>query len=877
MLEEEMVACIGCMLFLKIVFKIELMAESLRGNLGLKSSPLAPTACKLSTQYLVLDHMTNHYNKIAKARSVIDTKPPKSLSTSQKMRDRRNRELHLGSPRLQKSLSRSHSDLQRYQDVLDDEPEDEESRVVHSIMKATLFGQPENSNKATYGTSMQDLDSSMLHKQGGDTHMGGKSSRPFSARSSQSLRSVRSGHSMTSMTSRVPVTTHDPCKVTYQGDLLDKRPHLFTDPGRAFTPRTLRANHESKLKNSKWYNPPKRSTSQSRESTETKENLGPDPEIKSRKNKPVASPKRNFSEQDLQDTSETAKLSESMLMDITLRSREEKHLHQDNHMVPPLAISVDQDHMNWLQEQASKAEVRARSKGQLKSSLHSDEELHGESFKSKNSDVRDAIKLEKSNNWPILRSVSSQLYVTSWISKRLREEDEEQKYLNFAKEVTDDVRSRGISADSVLQRVFENHIERRKHELDEDRMRKVIKDLKRNLGIPDFVPSSISSYSSRRRGSQSSNFQNESSKSFSVNDDTLTSAFPDDTFSSVLPRNNFNGHSGPNSTLDSTSTIKFGKTGDMLSTISSEVSPGNRDEHDSVGDENELTATQVLTQYQFDLTAKDAGEMMSCDDTSLADSSQHLSRIERPATGERRSVENEDKMSDSGSVVKAAVSSVGNHSRAKRREQLKKAHDLDISPSLTSHSNSYDAGQSDIRKASIASHDTHEENHSEKRKSSVASQGIHEDSQTSERRKGSVASHSIHEDSQTSERRIGSVASHGHILTEDVIDDDASVKSSLSSSRPVAKPRSSRSATLVNSPHQSNSDLKQGESSTRTDDSIKDSPSPEHRSNSNYSVVNNESHDKTDDDYEEDFIDEGNDADDDDQGSASHRTSDEDF
>ncbi|KAH9519822.1 hypothetical protein Btru_070990 [Bulinus truncatus] len=71
-----------------------------------------------------------------------------------------------------------------------------------------------------------------------------------------------------------------------------------------------------------------------------------------------------------------------------------------------------------------------------------------------------------------------------------------------------------------------------------------------------------------------------------------------------------------------------------------------------------------------------------------------------------------------------------------RREQLKKAHDLDISPSLTSHSNSYDA--------------------------------------------------------------------------EDVIDDDASVKNSLSSSRPVAKPRSSRSATLVNSPHQSNSDLKQG-------------------------------------------------------------------
>lgn len=29
---------------------------------------LAPTACKLSSQFLVLDHMSNHYTKIAKAK-----------------------------------------------------------------------------------------------------------------------------------------------------------------------------------------------------------------------------------------------------------------------------------------------------------------------------------------------------------------------------------------------------------------------------------------------------------------------------------------------------------------------------------------------------------------------------------------------------------------------------------------------------------------------------------------------------------------------------------------------------------------------------------------------------------------------------------------
>ncbi|KAH9519823.1 hypothetical protein Btru_070991 [Bulinus truncatus] len=129
------------------------------------------------------------------------------------------------------------------------------------------------------------------------------------------------------------------------------------------------------------------------------------------------------------------------------------------------------------------------------------------SFKSKNSDVRDAIKLEKSNK------------------------DEEQKYLNFAKEVTDDVRSRNMKecdkfSNVLSSEVFENHIER-KHELDEDRMRKVIKDLK-EIWVYQILYHHL---------------------------------FP------VIAAGEGN-------------------------TISSEVSPGNRDEHDSVGDENELTAIQ---------------------------------------------------------------------------------------------------------------------------------------------------------------------------------------------------------------------------------------------------------------------------------------------
>uniref|UniRef100_A0A2C9KLV1 Uncharacterized protein n=4 Tax=Biomphalaria glabrata TaxID=6526 RepID=A0A2C9KLV1_BIOGL len=784
------------------------MAESLRGNLGLKSSPLAPTACKLSTQYLVLDHMTNHYNKIAKARSVIDTKPPKSLTTSQKMRDRRNRESRMNTPTLHKSFSRSHSDLQSYHDLFNDEPEDEDSRLVHSIMKATLTGQPGTSNKATYGsTSLNEshnLESSMLLKQGGDTQMGSRSFRPVSARSTQSLRSARSGHSVTSLTSRVSI--HDPAKVTYQGDLLDKRPHLFTEPDRAFTPRTLKVNHESKLKNSKWYNPPRRSSSQSRASME---NTGSKPSSV-RNKKSDLSPRPNASNQDLQDAPETAHLSESMLMDITLQSRDGHQQHEGKGMVPPLAISMDQDHMNWLQEQASKAEVRARSQGKLRSSIHSDEDSQVQTLKSKNTDLRDAIKLEKTNNWHSLKSVESQHSVTSWISQRLLEEDEEQKYLNFAKEVTDDVRSRGICADSVLHLVFENHIERRKHELDESKMRKVIKDLKRNLGIPEYIP--VSSYSSKRKESHSSNLGTENAQSSSTKDDPMISSAYIDTMSIVAQ--NLNGHSGMISTLNSTSSISFGKTKEMLSTVNSEAALEDVSENGLDGDD-------LLKQYQLNITAKDAkGELIGSDDVSLTEtySSQQLSRVPRPATGERRVTDDDDRMSQSSSVP--AMSSVSTNSRAKRRE-LKKVNAMDSSSSVASQSYSHNGND-----------------HLELDK--------------------------------------GSLNNHDHTLNEDSIDDNTSVKSSLSSSRPVAKPRGSRSGAAINQSQQSSQDALHDEVINENDHIPQNSPSPEPRSQSHHSEVSQE---KTDDDYEEDYEeDEGNDADEDDeQGSTTHRTSDDDF
>ncbi|CAG5136444.1 unnamed protein product [Candidula unifasciata] len=178
--------------------------RQIKGNLGLKSSALAPTACKLSSQFLVLDHMNNHYTKIVKAKSAIDSRPPKSLMASQKMRDRMNRSRFLGSSQPRSRSSRSGTVLSDYEDVLKDEPEDEEEKLVHSIMRSTLLDKSRTSNNATYGAE--------LHMDPYYEHMSTNihETSPYGAvmyDHPPSVHSVRSGHSLTSSPSRVALAT----------------------------------------------------------------------------------------------------------------------------------------------------------------------------------------------------------------------------------------------------------------------------------------------------------------------------------------------------------------------------------------------------------------------------------------------------------------------------------------------------------------------------------------------------------------------------------------------------------------------------------------------------------------------------------------------
>lgn len=65
----------------------------------------------------------------------------------------------------------------------------------------------------------------------------------------------------------------------------------------------------------------------------------------------------------------------------------------------------------------------------------------------------------------------------------LSRQDQENQYLEFVREVTADIIRRNISADSVIKQVFESHIERNKHQLDEAKMREHLNRVSRQLGL----------------------------------------------------------------------------------------------------------------------------------------------------------------------------------------------------------------------------------------------------------------------------------------------------------------------------------------------------------------------------------------------------------
>ncbi|KAI1895304.1 hypothetical protein AGOR_G00104910 [Albula goreensis] len=67
------------------------------------------------------------------------------------------------------------------------------------------------------------------------------------------------------------------------------------------------------------------------------------------------------------------------------------------------------------------------------------------------------------------------------VMKRVSAEEEELMYLEFIADVTNDILSRGLYSNRVLERVFARQMEMNKHRLDEDKMRHLLEVLRKDL------------------------------------------------------------------------------------------------------------------------------------------------------------------------------------------------------------------------------------------------------------------------------------------------------------------------------------------------------------------------------------------------------------
>uniref|UniRef100_A0A3P8XQH6 Spermatogenesis associated 7 n=2 Tax=Esox lucius TaxID=8010 RepID=A0A3P8XQH6_ESOLU len=72
--------------------------------------------------------------------------------------------------------------------------------------------------------------------------------------------------------------------------------------------------------------------------------------------------------------------------------------------------------------------------------------------------------------------------------KRVSVEEEELLYLEFIADVTNEILSRGLFSDRILERVFERHIDKNKHRLCEDKMRHLLETLHNDMQSPANTP-----------------------------------------------------------------------------------------------------------------------------------------------------------------------------------------------------------------------------------------------------------------------------------------------------------------------------------------------------------------------------------------------------
>ncbi|MEE6473933.1 hypothetical protein FKM82_010217 [Ascaphus truei] len=348
------------------------------------------SSCKLSTQYIIQDHMATHYRKLLSAKAAVDTSAPKSLHNSIKFKDQQNKE------KLIKAVERYKKEIQQ---ICSTSPPDSSSNFPEQWKRKSA----NNKNLQLYCTERE----FPITNTGQYSHIQKTITQPQSptliARDTMRRIEEESYHkgdlvtaliqphrNLNQLTHRVTMKKkyQDPQKKTYNGDLLDKHAGRFTSTEQPFKPRLLKKATKSFLSKYKYYMAP------------TKKNTTDE-----------SSPKA--------DQNVIAKLKEMY------RYSEDKNLRFE-------------------------------------------------------STSQEADPGTENHNALGIRH-----------SQRLAQ-DEDLKYLHFLQELTDDILIRGCGSSRAIEHVFQEHLQRKRHDIDEAKKKRICQELKDELETSNKLEFSIS-------------------------------------------------------------------------------------------------------------------------------------------------------------------------------------------------------------------------------------------------------------------------------------------------------------------------------------------------------------------------------------------------
>ncbi|XP_044291740.1 spermatogenesis-associated protein 7 [Varanus komodoensis] len=245
-------------------------ASPFKGHLSTKSNAFCidSSSRRLSSQYLIRDHMAVHYNKILSAKAAVDCSVPKSRLNSIKFSDQQRRE------KLKKEVERCEKEMISSKNVSRSSSRESRRPLSATYKKDSLeaggnVGPPSQApSKQKYvlgSVSAAERQNTPLPNNEKPARKPAQKASNISASSSSiSTSSMHRLHSKMSCSSSDSIANKCSHKAenteakVYSGDLLDKHSEHFTNGQQPFTPRTLKSDAKSFLSQYRYYMPAKR-------------------------------------------------------------------------------------------------------------------------------------------------------------------------------------------------------------------------------------------------------------------------------------------------------------------------------------------------------------------------------------------------------------------------------------------------------------------------------------------------------------------------------------------------------------------------------------------------------------------------------------------